>query len=205
MFDNEDKPALNPLPKFRYEIISTARAKVNIDYHIEYDHKYYSVPYQYIGQYVDVKARLLTIEIWFNNERICTHQRSYKNLYTTEVQHMPDKHKAYNNINQQTFKKWASSISPDLLEFMNGMFNGVNVEQVKYRGCLGIQKLSRTNLDVLLESVRYCNKNKIYSFKAVNEVFKKIISKPKTTDETPIKNDNLRGGKYYSEEVNYEQ
>ena len=67
------------LPKERYELIDVKFARVNIDYHIEYDHKYY----KYIGQKVEIKAKPLIIEIWHNNERICTHIRSYKNLYTT--------------------------------------------------------------------------------------------------------------------------
>ena len=83
VFISEDKPCLMSLPKERYELIDVEFARVNIDYHIEYDHKYYSVPYKYIGQKVEIKAKPLIIEIWHNNERICTHIRSYKNLYTT--------------------------------------------------------------------------------------------------------------------------
>lgn len=128
VFINEDKTMLKPLPKIKYEIIDIVKAKVNIDYHVEYKKKYYSVPYQLIGKEVEIKAKTLTVEIWHNNERIYTHPRSYKNLYTNLVEHMPEKHQAYNNMNQHTFKKLAKSISPDVLKFINGMFNGVNVE-----------------------------------------------------------------------------
>ena len=92
VFINEDKPMLKPLPKIKYEIIDIVKAKVNIDYHVEYKKKYYSVPYQLIGKEVEIKAKTLTVEIWHNNERIYTHPRSYKNLYTTLVEHMPEKH-----------------------------------------------------------------------------------------------------------------
>lgn len=197
VFMNEDRPALRPLPKIRYEIIDSRFAKVNIDYHIEYDHKYYSVPYKYIGQKVEVKAKPLTIEIWQNNERICTHTRSYKNVYTTLSEHMPPNHQAYGSINQQTFKKWASSISPDVLEFMNGMYNGVNIEQIRYRGCLGLQKLCRANKDIFIKAIKLCNENKAYTFTACNNVFKQLIKIPPVVNETPIKNDNLRGRQYY--------
>lgn len=197
VFINEDKPLLKPLPKRRYEIIDIKMAKVNIDYHVEYDKKYYSVPYTLIGQLVEIKAKTLTIEIWHNNERIYTHARSYKNMYTTLPEHMPEKHQAYNNINQQTFKTWAASISPDVLEFVNGMFNGVNIEQIRYRGCLGLQKLSRSNLKLFLEAIKICLENKTYSFQSCNSVFKALLKKPQSNDETPIKNDNIRGSDYY--------
>lgn len=197
VFINEDKPMLKPLPKFKYEIIDVIKAKVNIDYHIEYKKKYYSVPYQLIGKEVEIKAKTLTIEIWHNNERVYTHARSYKNLYTTLPEHMPEKHQAYKNINQQSFKRWASSISPEVLEFVNGMFNGVIIEQIRYRGCLGLQKLSRSNLNVFLEAIKICLENKVYTFKACNDVYKELIKKPQTIIETPIKNDNIRGSDYY--------
>ncbi len=128
VFINEDKPVLMPLPTQRYELIDVKFARVNIDYHIENDHKYYSVPYKYGGQTVEVKAKPLAIEIWPNNERIYTHSRSYKKLYTTILEHIPPNHQAYGQINQQSFKKWASTISPEVVEFMNGMYNGVKVE-----------------------------------------------------------------------------
>jgi transposase len=39
-----DQPALRPLPPERYEFATWRRAKVNIDYHVEVDQHYYSVP-----------------------------------------------------------------------------------------------------------------------------------------------------------------
>ena len=197
VFINEDKPMLKPLPKIKYEIIDIVKAKVNIDYHVEYKKKYYSVPYQLIGKEVEIKAKTLTVEIWHNNERIYTYPRYYKNLYTTLVEHMPEKHQAYNNMNQHTFKRWAKSISPDVLEFINGMFNGVNVEQIRYRACLSLQKLSGSNLNAFLEAIKICNESKVYTFKACNDIFKELIKKPQIITETPIKNDNIRGRGYY--------
>ena len=199
VFELEDKPMLKPLPLLKYEIVNVTRAKVNIDYHIEYDHKYYSVPYTLIGEFVEVKAKTSTIEIWHNNKRIYTHCRSYKNMYTTLPEHMPEKHQAYHKINQHSFKNWASSVSPDVLEFVTGLFNGVKIEQTKYRACLGIQKLSRTNLDVFLEAIKLCNEHQAYSFTACNEIFKRLLKNPPSLEETPIKNDNIRGSIYYAE------
>ena len=100
-------------------------------------------------------------------------------------------------MNQHTFKRWAKSISPDVLEFINGMFNGVNVEQIRYRACLSLQKLSGSNLNAFLEAIKICNESKVYTFKACNDIFKELIKKPQIITETPIKNDNIRGRGYY--------
>src|SRR5712692_3814400 len=43
--DTVDRPALKPLPVQPYEYAEWKRARVNIDYHVEVDGHYYSVPY----------------------------------------------------------------------------------------------------------------------------------------------------------------
>jgi len=50
LFKTLDKPALKPLPEKPYEYAEWKKARVNIDYHIEVDHHFYSVPYQLIKQ-----------------------------------------------------------------------------------------------------------------------------------------------------------
>lgn len=49
-----ERPALNPLPAQPYPFVAWKTAKVNIDYHIEVDRHFYSVPYQLVGNQVDV-------------------------------------------------------------------------------------------------------------------------------------------------------
>ena len=54
LFEALDKPALKPLPLQAYTYAEWKIAAVNIDYHIEVDSHYYSVPYQLIGKKIDV-------------------------------------------------------------------------------------------------------------------------------------------------------
>ena len=49
LFETIDKPAMKPLPEQRYEYAEWEKHKANIDYHVEVDHHYYSVPYQLRG------------------------------------------------------------------------------------------------------------------------------------------------------------
>lgn len=44
LYETIDKPALKPLPERRYEYTESKKARVNIDYHIEVDRNYWSVP-----------------------------------------------------------------------------------------------------------------------------------------------------------------
>ena len=44
-FIRVDKPALRPLPAFKYELADIKKKCVGDNYHLEYDGFYYSVPY----------------------------------------------------------------------------------------------------------------------------------------------------------------
>jgi hypothetical protein len=45
LFESPDRPALQPLPSEPYVYAEWKRARVHIDYHIEVNDHYYSVPY----------------------------------------------------------------------------------------------------------------------------------------------------------------
>ena len=51
-----DRPALRPLPKERFDLSVWSPATVNIDYHIQFERSFYSVPYQLVRQVVEVDS-----------------------------------------------------------------------------------------------------------------------------------------------------
>jgi transposase len=55
-FEQLDKPALRALPARPYQYTHIKKARVHIDYHIEYDKHYYSVPHHLVKQEVEVQA-----------------------------------------------------------------------------------------------------------------------------------------------------
>lgn len=91
LFSGEEKPLLAPLPATRFELATWNQATVQFSYHIAADKMYYSVPYQYIKDKVDVRVTDHTIEIFYNNERIASHRRltGLPGQYSTVVEHMP--------------------------------------------------------------------------------------------------------------------
>jgi transposase len=75
-FAEMDRPALRPLPETCYEFAEWKVATVGIDYHVEFDHHYYSVPYRFARQKVDVRATQTTVELFHRGSRIASHVRS---------------------------------------------------------------------------------------------------------------------------------
>ena len=73
---------------------------------------FYSVPYQYINNKVDVRITDTTVEIFYNHNRIASHRRLYgrSGQYSTVTEHMPQEHQKYLEWNGDRFRKWADSI-----------------------------------------------------------------------------------------------
>jgi transposase len=113
LFENLDRPALKPLPEKPYEYAEWKKATVNIDYHIEIDHHYYSVPYQLVKQPVEVRLTPTTVEVLFKHRRIASHARSYrKGGFTTLKEHMPKAHQQYLEWTPSRIIHWAAQTGP---------------------------------------------------------------------------------------------
>ena len=70
--------------------------RANIDYHVEIDRHYYSVPYQLAGQQLEARYTATTVEIFHGGKRVASHVRSsaaYR--HTTIHEHMPKSHQAH--------------------------------------------------------------------------------------------------------------
>ncbi len=53
MFEVLDKAVLRPLPEHRYQYGEWIKARVHIDYHVQVEGHYYSVPYKLLKKQLD--------------------------------------------------------------------------------------------------------------------------------------------------------
>jgi len=90
VFDEIDRPALRPLPEQPYQYAEWKVARIGPDYHVELDQHYYSVPYRYAREQVDVRHTINTVEIFHRGQRIAAHGKSARRRYHTTIDaHMP--------------------------------------------------------------------------------------------------------------------
>jgi transposase len=202
VFLEEDFPKLKPLPQSPFELTTYKVATVNIDYHISFEYNHYSVPFQYVKQKVELRIKRHTIEIIHNNERIAIHERIHgkKNKYSTQPNHMPNKHEYYAGMNREYFESWALKISPHVLSVVEGIFDDRLVEQHGYRACMGLQSLYRKNPQAFIQACKLACDYNATSYQHVNQFMQKIIKdKEQATfeEETFIKHYNIRGITYY--------
>src|SRR5258708_4115493 len=77
LFETVEMPVLAPLPDADYQFAEWRVARVSLDYHVEIDGFFYSVPHSLIREQVDARAPLRTIELFHRWVRVAAHQRRY--------------------------------------------------------------------------------------------------------------------------------
>ena len=111
LFAELDRPALQPLPADRYILAHWKTVRASIDYHVEVDRHYYSVPYQLAGQKLEARYTATTVEIFHGGKRVASHLRSsaaYR--HTTVSDHMPKSHQAHLEWTPSRLIHWAEGI-----------------------------------------------------------------------------------------------
>jgi len=74
LFEQLDRPAMKRLPAARYTYAEWKRARVHIDYHVEVEGHYYSVPYPLVKQELEVRLSAHTVECFYQGKRVASHR-----------------------------------------------------------------------------------------------------------------------------------
>ena len=207
LFLEDEKPLLMPLPATRFELSELRTATVQFNYHIAVDKMYYSVPYQYIKDKVDVRMTDTTIEIFKNHRRIASHKRLYgrPGQYSTVTEHMPQDHQKYLEWNGDRFREWAETIGINTYKVVDCILTSGRIEQQSYRACMGLLKLAERQTPQKLENA--CAKALKYSNSPSYKSIKNILSADKTvqlefvspakTQDSEKQHGITRGAGYY--------
>ena len=176
-------PLLAPLPATPFELAEWKQATVQFNYHIAVDKMYYSVPYQYIKNKVDVRITDTTVEIFYNHNRIASHRRLHgrSGQYSTVTEHMPQEHQKYLEWNGDRFRKWADSIGINTSKVVDAILTSGRVEQQSYRSCMGLLKLAEKYSPEKLEQV--CAKALSYSAKPSYKSIKNLLAAMKDSPD----------------------
>ena len=202
LFQRSERAALKPLPALPFVLASWKRAKVALDYHVEVERHYYSVPYYHTKKEVWVKITEKLIEVFLGNERIASHLRSlllYR--FSTLPEHMPPEHKAVKSWTADNFIAWAKTIGSATETLIATILNSPRYKEQSYRSILGIQRLEKRYGSKLVEqaAVLACERKR-HSQRALHQILEVISAKENllnSVDETPLLHENLRGGSYF--------
>lgn len=143
-FETIDQPALMPLPAQPYEVARFKPCRVNIDYHVELDGHYYSVPHPLVRKTVEARITDYTVEILHAGRRVASHARSQaRGRHTTVAEHMPAAHRAHLEWTPGRFLHWATDIGPATHQLVEHLLTHRPHPEMGYRSCLGLLSLAR--------------------------------------------------------------
>ena len=203
-FEEIDKPALKPLPAVPYELAYWKKAMVHIDYHVEVERHYYSVPYSLVKKKLDVRYTASAVECFYRNKRVASHLRDDRlGCHSTVKEHMPASHQKYLEWTPNRFKRWATKIGPQTLTLTETLLIKRGHPQQACRSLPGILRLGKSYGDGRLEAAckRALHINAL-SYRSIESILKSGLDQkplPGTSKEsTPVKHDNIRGADYYT-------
>jgi transposase len=205
-FEKLDRPALRPLPALRYEFAERREARVNIDYHVVHEFRYYSVPYRLVHEVVEVRATDATVEIFHEGNRVATHRRSHapRGAAVTDPAHRPRNH-SDQVWPPERLIGWGAKYGPAVATVVEQMLKRyVNPEQA-YRACLGLmrtaEKYGALRMNAACQRALAAGVVGGPQRRAIEAILKRGLDQQTAPDapkrSSPLQHENVRGGDYY--------
>ncbi|MBV9306909.1 MAG: transposase [Acidobacteriaceae bacterium] len=145
LFAALDRPALQPLPGERYRISEWKNVRTNLDYHVESDRHYYSVPYQLTGQLLEARFTATRGEVFPGGGRVASHGRSSAaDRHTTNLEHRPKSPQAHWEWTPSRRVHGAASVGPATAQVVEAILSAKPHPEMGYRSCLGILRRAQT-------------------------------------------------------------
>ena len=204
IFEENEKKFLGELPANRFIYKELKIATVNIDYHVELNRCFYSVPFKYLKEKVELKYSNSLVEIYYKLKLIATHPRLYRiNDSSTMKEHMPLNHQYQNEkMNPQRLISWGASVGNDAKEFVEIRLEEAQYPEKVYRSLIAILSLGKLYGKIELNlALSYALKIDAKSVKSIESILSKrlYIQAVNNTNNNQLFNNhgNIRGSDYY--------
>ena len=203
LFTRLDKPALKALPSHPYRYVRIKKVRAHIDYHVDVDKHYYSVPYSLVKQMLEAHISAELVTIYHQGEQVAVHPRSRQlGGHTTNEVHMPKAHQLQ-KWSPERFERWAKKIGVHTYHFIRQTLARKRYPEQSYRTCIGLLNLQKTytssRLDAACERALHIG---VLKMKVVKDILDKGLDKHPLPKEKPdllrhIQHGNIRGNDYY--------
>jgi len=206
-FEEMDIPAMLPLPETPYQYAQWKKAKVHIDYHVELDGHFYSVPHRLVRARVDIRYTETTVECLHKGNRVASHLRSFvRGKHTTCPEHMPKAHREFAAWTPQRMIAWSAQNGPATAQVIENILSRKAYPEQGFRSCMGIISLAKRYSQERLEKAcqRALSIGGI-SYRSIKSILDHHL------DQRPLQfqmsldsvtHNNIRGSEYYTNERN---
>lgn len=204
IFEEEEKATLRPLPSRRYHYAQRKKATVHIDYHVELEGHYYSVPHTLARQPVEIRWTSTTVEILFQGKRVASHLRLFgRTPASTLTEHMPPRHRKLAEWTPERVVAWAEKNGPWTAQLVTEIMARRRHPEQGFRSCLGVLRLSdkygSSRLEAACHRAVSCQG---FSYKTVKAILDHNLDQHQVAPapeqpNPPCLHENIRGAEYY--------
>jgi len=199
LLESLDRPAMSALPAVDYEYAEWRLARVGLDYHIEIEGFFYSVPHALIREQVDSRTTTRTVEIFHRGRRVAAHQRRYGGRrHGTDVEHMPSAHRAYAEWTPERFRSWGAEIGPQTEGLIVAILSNRPQPEQAFRTCMGVLRLCGPLGQDRAESVsaRAIAVGAL-NYKSIASIIAHNLDRPAPVEASVVAHANVRGRGYF--------
>jgi transposase len=203
-FELLDKTALKPLPEIAYIYTQVKSVRVHIDYHVEVEKHYYSVPHSLIKKKLEAHTTGELVTFYHQGNVIAVHPRSHRTGgHTTLDEHMPVAHQKHQQWSPQRFESWARDIGHSTETMVSQFLQSRKHPEQSYRICLGLLSLAKKYSPERLEAA--CLRalaTGINRLQGITSILSKGLDSQPLPEAQPdlladIEHINIRGNSYY--------
>lgn len=201
-----DKPALKALPATRHTVAEWLKARVSNAYHVEAGHHAYSVPYQLVGEMVEIRLTERIVEILHAGRRVASHKRSDEvGGMTTLREHMPLPHQYYHDWSGDKIMAWAEKTGYETYCLFQAILADRPHPKVAHKACLGIVRLEREypveRIEAACRRANLLGITRLESLKSILTHGLDRIPVAAKSEPEPIAHENIRGAAYYANQA----
>jgi transposase len=201
LFERTEKAALRALPATRFIPAVWKKVRVHLDYHVQVEKHWYSVPYWLARKEVFVRVTETIIEVFYNNERVASHLRSIReHRHSTVPAHLPPQHLAIKSRSAENFLSWSETVGTETQRLVQRILDEAEHPEQAFRSILGLQRLAKQFTPARLEcAAAEANQAKIASQRFVRSIIEKNLrwESQEQEEAPPLLHENIRGSSYY--------
>jgi transposase len=202
LFEQIERSALKKLPDTEYVFAQWKQCRAGIDYHVEIERHYYSVPYTLMRQELWASYSASTVEVFHRGKRVAAHRRGPSNRgHTTLPEHMPSSHRRYADWTPERIKREASEIGPNAGALVEVILREKRHPEQGFRSCLGIVRLvgrfPRERVEAACERALAIGTRSYTSVKSILDTKLDRKRPEKAADGPAIVHSNIRGPNFY--------
>lgn len=197
LFEEIDRPAAQSLPQESWQYQQWMVRRVGLDYCVEVDRHWYSVPHALAGNAVDVRVTATAVEVYQDRERVAVHGRMHRpGGHSIQESHMPESHRHSLPVSLEQLLWRAQRIGPALRELVQARIDGVVQPVAALRACLGLVRLAENHPDhsQAERAARYALDRRMVTCKHFEQVLKSGAAEvAEEEDPGVVEHDNLQG------------